>query len=118
MAPASNKRPRGHCITEENGKKKAKPVGWDKGSLTEQQSKQTVTNNNTDKKNIQNKQQNTQSSSHHLMPRTLLSCDSLCPGQLLHAEPSMMARGIEHPICFATLGQLAQLHAPLASFKN
>jgi len=32
-----------HWGGEENGKKKAKLMGWDKGSLTEQQTKQTVT---------------------------------------------------------------------------
>jgi len=32
-----------HWGGEENGKKKAKLVGWDKGSLTEQQRKRTVT---------------------------------------------------------------------------
>jgi len=44
-------------------------MGRDKSSLTEQQTKQTVTNNNTDKKNIQSKQRNAQSNSHRLVPR-------------------------------------------------
>jgi len=54
----------------ENGKKKAKLVGWEKGSLTE-----AISNNNTDKKNIQNKPWNAQSNSHCPMPSALLNSD-------------------------------------------
>jgi len=39
-------------------------------------------NNNTDKKNIQNKQWNAWSNSHHPMPSAHPSHDSLPPGQL------------------------------------
>jgi len=49
LALAGNKRPPGHSISPPPAgvgrrmeRKKAKPVGWDKGSLTEQQTKQTV----------------------------------------------------------------------------
>jgi len=38
-APWSLYRPSSHWAGEEKGKKKAKLVGWDKGSLTEQQTK-------------------------------------------------------------------------------
>jgi len=50
LAPASNKKPGGRSIApppwwhgEENGKKKAKPMGRDKDSLTEEQRKQITT---------------------------------------------------------------------------
>jgi len=50
FAPADNKEAHSHSHTpplwwvgEENPKKKAKLVGWDKDSLTQQQRKQTIT---------------------------------------------------------------------------
>jgi len=49
LAPASNKEPHGRSLApsswwdgEENGKKKAKLMGWDKDSLTEQQRQRKI----------------------------------------------------------------------------
>jgi len=63
-------------------------------------------NNNTDKENIQNKQRNAQSNSHHPMPIMLTCHDSP-----LSVEPSMMAHGIKYPVLF---GQVGSAH-PAAS---
>jgi len=73
---------------EENGKKKAKLMGRDKDSLTEQQRKWTVTTIILIRR-IYN-------FSHHPMPRALMSSDSLPPGQLPHSKPSMMWQGIKY----------------------
>jgi len=57
-------------------------------------------NNSTDK----NKGIHRETLSHCLMPHTLLSCDSLAPGQIPHSELSRTAQGIEYPISLAILG--------------
>jgi len=44
-------------------RKRQKPVGWDKGSLTEQKTKGNSNNNNTGKEKTQDKLYNTESSS-------------------------------------------------------
>ena len=103
-----------HWGEGENGKKKAKLVGQHTGSLTEV----NCDNNNTDKENIQNKQQNAQSNSHHPMPHALSSCDRLHPSQLPCPEPSMTARGIFTLFCLASLDQLPRLCSLLASGEN
>jgi len=75
-------------------------------------------NTTTDKKNRQ-KQGNTQSNSHHLMPSVLPRHGSPSPGQLPPAlAPSMMALGIKYPICLSSLGQPAGLCPLLASGEN
>jgi len=60
---------------EEHGKKKAKTRGSGKGSLTETANEGKCNNNNTDKENIQKKQQNAQSNSHCPMSPVLPSHD-------------------------------------------
>jgi len=63
LAVAGNKRatrslcrPSPRWVGEENGKKKAKLMGRDKGSLTETANKGNSNDSNTEKENIQNKQ--------------------------------------------------------------
>jgi len=65
---------------EENGKKKRQNLlGQDKGSLTEQQTKQTVTTTILIRRMYKTKLQNAQSNSHRLTPSVLLCHDSLPP---------------------------------------
>jgi len=80
LALASNKGPHGHSVPPlPTGvgrimeRKRQKLVGWDKGSLTEQQMKQTVTTTILIRRIC--KTVNAQSYSDHLMPSTLPSCD-------------------------------------------
>ena len=76
---------------------KAKPVGWDKGSLTERQRKWAV---------LVRTKEYTEWLAHHLTPNTLPSHDSPPPGQLPHSAPSRTAHGIQWPLHLASLGQL------------
>ena len=93
LQPAT-KGPRGHPSprwgAEVNGKKQAKKnlVGRDKGSLTEQQTKGTVTTTIQIRRKHNTKEQNAQSRSHRLLPRTpepwLLPAAQLPPARTQH----------------------------------
>jgi len=69
-------------------RKRQKLVGRDKGSLTEQQTKQTVTTIILIRRKYKTKQQNAQSSSHHPMLRALPSRDYLSPSKIPHRNPA------------------------------
>jgi len=78
--PPATKAPRGrpspHRGVEENGKKKAeKLVGWDKGSLTEQQTKGNRNNNDTDKEKRHELHEPQSHSPEHDQRRALPSCE-------------------------------------------
>jgi len=84
-------------------KEKAKLMGQDKGSLKEQQMKQTVATIKLIRRINKTNSRNAQSNSHHLMPWVLPSHNSPAPGQFPHSEPSMTSHGIKHLVCLASL---------------
>jgi len=98
---AGNKGPHGRSVTpltagvgRRRERKWQKLVGRDKGSLTEQQTKQTVTTTILIRKIYKINSENAQSNSHRLVPSALLSHDSLPSSQLPHPEPNTMTHGI------------------------
>ena len=101
---------------EENRTKKAKLVGRDKGSLTEQQSKRTVAATVLIKR-IYKTREYTGHLSHRPTPSALPRAIHLPPASFPHSAPSMVARGIEYPVGLASLRQLAQL-CPLPACEN
>ena len=83
---AGNKGPRGCSITspptglgKRMERKWQKLVCQDKGSLTEQPTKRTVTTTIRIRRIYKTKQRNAQGTSHHPMPHVLLSRDQLAP---------------------------------------
>jgi len=81
-----------------------KPVGRDKGSLTEQQTKGTVRATIQIRRKTQHKPHNPESRSPRPL-RTLPSHERVPAAQLpLPLEPSMMAHGMEYPALFGQVG--------------
>ena len=86
-----------HCGGEENGKKKAKLVGGNKDSLTEQQTKQTLTTITLIRRIYKTNPKCTEQlspSEDPCAPDLRLTSAS----QLPHSELSMTTHGIEYPI--------------------
>jgi len=81
-------------------------MGWDKDSLTEQHTKQTVTTI------LVSTRQYTEQLSNCLMPSVLPNSNYHPPGQLPHSEPSIMAEGIEHPVFFGHIGSATPSVSP------
>jgi len=85
-------------------RKRQKLVGWDKGTLTEQQTKGTGTTT------IQiRRKHNTKHKTHRaILPNchycTLLSSESVPSTPLTPPEPSMTAHGMEYPALFGQVG--------------
>ena len=96
-------------------RKRQKPVGRDKGSLTEQQTKGTGTTT------VQiRRKHNTNHTAHTaaLLNRhrcALPSCEWVLPTPLPPPEPSMMAHGMEYPALFGQVGS-ARPAVPLPGF--
>jgi len=100
-----------------------KPVGRDKGSLTEQQTKGTAATTIQKKGNTQNKpaEQSPQSTA-ALSPGPNCRCALLSHGSVPAApppplEPSMMAHGMEYPALFCQVGS-AHPAVPLPGFLS
>jgi len=115
LATACNKGPHNRSITpfppvgwEENRTKKAKFVGWDKGSLIEQQRKRTVTATVLIKR-IYKTSENTGQLSHCLMPSALPRAIHLPPARSLTSHrawwhvvsntPLVWPVWVSHPGC-------------------
>jgi len=82
------------------GRKRQKLVGWDKGSLTEQQTKGTVTTTVQIRRIHNTKQQNPQSRSHCPLPCMLPSLSAFLPPRSPQPEPGMVAHGVKYPVLF------------------
>jgi len=80
--------PSPHWGGEENGKKKAKLVGRGKGSLAEQQTRQTVTTTILIRRIYKTNCKMHRSNSQHPMLRTLPSCDCRSPVSSLTRNPA------------------------------
>ena len=86
------------------GRNRQKPVGQDKGSLTEQQTEGNSNNNDTDKEKT--RQQQTRSLGSHRR-RTLPSRKRVLtepPEPPSPPEPSVMSQGMEHRALFGQVG--------------
>ena len=85
---------------EENRKKKAKLVGQDKDSLTEQQRKWTVTTAILMRTGKRTEQLNFLAT--RRPARSQVKTNSPPPGQLPHWDPSMTSLGTDYLICLAS----------------
>jgi len=104
--------PSPHWGVEENGKKKAKTLGSGEGQFNRTANEAKSNDNNTDKKNIQNKQRIAQNNSHRPVPCMLPSRNKLPHGQLPHSAPRMTAHGIEYPVLFGQFGSACLAVSP------
>ena len=116
----SNKGPRGRCVTStptevgrRTERKRQKLVGRDKGGLTEQKMKPTITTMVLIRRICKINHRTAQSNSHCPIPSALLN-----PWPAPLPLPSVMAHSIEYPICLASLGQPAWLYPLPASGEN
>jgi len=97
---------------EENGKKKAKFMGQDKGSLTEQQTKGTLTMTILIRRIYKTNSESVQSNSHCPVPHVFPRRDYLSPGQLPSPEPIMAAHGTKYPVLFGQVGSACPAVSP------
>jgi len=92
-------------------KKRQKLMGWDKGILTEQQTKGTVTTTILIRriyKTAKSTEQLSPPSAPHAPKLPLTSP----PGQLPQPEPSMAAHGMEYPVLFSQFGSARPALSP------
>jgi len=82
---------------EREEKGKTRGSGW--GQFNRTANEANSNNSNTDKKNIQNSGTHAATLSHRSTPSGSRAANHLPPGQLPPSAPSMMAHGIEYPIC-------------------
>jgi len=103
---------------EDNGKKKAKLVGWNKDSLTEPQRKRAVTTIILIR-GIYKKKEYTEELCLSVQCPVHSSAEiNLSTSLLPHSKLSMMSHGIKYPIGWAGLGQPSRLCPFLTSCEN